>query len=536
METTLLLQIVIGLCFIAIITILFLENQDYLTYSIIFVLIIGIATLFLRGLNEEETKGIILAVDWEVIVFLICLFSIVEILNEKKVFHQIAVKIINHFAFHPRRLFYAICITTTFIATIIEDLSVAIIFIPIVIQACKGIKISPVPYLFGVTICINLASTLTPFGSAENIIIANHFNLSLHWHLVHLGVYFIVSLAITLFLLDRIILTRHLKEYYYEIYTEIPGYFDYEHIPEDSYGNLMKDSQDYPQPSSSNTVKTSPHHLTKDLLKNARLKDLKDRVFKAKDKMNTSKNEMITITLEDNQLANVIQTQKIPDSTKIIEYKVDPVSYRKNFLGLIGFVIILLTITKIVIAGLLGLILFVMLNPIEQDNGRKIPSVSHYLKRIDAKLIYFFTLLFITVYFMDISGITVWIDMLVESWAHHNIFLIAVEILLITSLLSGFLDDAPITIMFLPIISNLLTAYNIPGNPLFIAFTLGINLGGNFLPQGAACDMMTLELAKKNKVKGFTYRNLTIVGGLFALLHIILGIGYISIYMAVSGY
>lgn len=112
------------------------------------------------------------------------------------------------------------------IATIIEDLSVAIIFIPIVIQACRGIRISPVPYMFGITICINLASTLTPFGSAENIIIANHFSLSLHWHLVNLGIYFVVVLFITLFLLDRFLLTFYLKRYYYDLYTAIPGYFN----------------------------------------------------------------------------------------------------------------------------------------------------------------------------------------------------------------------------------------------------------------------------------------------------------------------
>jgi hypothetical protein len=54
-------------------------------------------------------------------------------------------------------------------------------------------------------------------------------------------------------------------------------------------------------------------------------------------------------------------------------------------------------------------------------------------------------------------------------------------------------------------------------------------LGGNFLPQGSAADMMTLELSNVYCVDGMNYRKLLKIGGLFALLHIILGIGYLAI-------
>ncbi|MHA1468529.1 MAG: SLC13 family permease, partial [Promethearchaeota archaeon] len=105
---------------------------------------------------------------------------------------------------------------------------------------------------------------------------------------------------------------------------------------------------------------------------------------------------------------------------------------------------------------------------------------------------------------------------------------IAIFILLITSILSGFLDNAPVTIIFIPIMWVLIGSAGLPPTPLLVAFILGINLGGNFLPQGSACDMMTLELAKKNGVKDVNYKKLLKVGGLFALLHIILGIMYLA--------
>jgi len=102
-------------------------------------------------------------------------------------------------------------------------------------------------------------------------------------------------------------------------------------------------------------------------------------------------------------------------------------------------------------------------------------------------------------------------------------------ILVITSLLSGILDNAPVTIIFLPIIDILFKTGLFDFLPLFIAFVLGINLGGNFLPQGSAADMMTLELSEKYCVEDLTYKKLAKVGGLFALIHVILGIIYLAI-------
>ena len=477
MDNLLILQIIVGLCFAGIIAILFMESKDYLIYSLVFMFIVAISTYLLIPGSMDKKEDIILAIDWEVIVFLFCLFCIVEILKEQKIFHQVALIIVNKFHGRPRLMFYILCIVSTLIATIIEDLSVAIIFIPIVIEACRRMKINPIPYMYGVTICINLASTLTPFGSAENIIIANRFNLDLHWFLVYLGIYFIVGLALTLFLLDRLILTKYLKEYNDKFDSSIPGYFN-------------------PKDLKSNDPKKKLH--------------------------------LSTIEVPPNQQIKIIRNESRND---IMEIEIEKKVYKKNMIGLVILIIILCFIRSIVVAGILGLILFIFLNPIRLKSGKKEPSLSTYLHRIDAKLIYFFIILFLMVHFMEVAELTIILENLMENLTQHNTFLLAVGILLITSLLSGLMDNAPITILFLPIIADIIATNQYISNPIFIAFTLGINLGGNFLPQGAACDMMTLELARKHKVKGFTYKNLTIVGSFFAIVHILLGIGYIYLYL-----
>ena len=97
-----------------------------------------------------------------------------------------------------------------------------------------------------------------------------------------------------------------------------------------------------------------------------------------------------------------------------------------------------------------------------------------------------------------------------------------------TSILSGFLDNVPVTVLFIPVIGALEFS-GFSSTPLLLAFILGINLGGNFLPQGSAADMMTLDLSTKYCVEGMNYRKLLKIGGLFALLHIVIGIGYLAI-------
>ena len=112
--------------------------------------------------------------------------------------------------------------------------------------------------------------------------------------------------------------------------------------------------------------------------------------------------------------------------------------------------------------------------------------------------------------------------------APDNIFLLCILVLIITSILSGLLDNLPVTVLFIPIIQVLVDS-GFSSTPLLIAFILGINLGGNILPQGSAPDMMTLELSNKYCIYDMNYRRLLKTGGLFAIYHIVLGIAYLAV-------
>lgn len=443
---SLLSQIVVGFCFLVLIIVLFFEDKDYLSYSVLLILIAGaVSGIDLPAARDLETY--IQAIDWEVIFFLIAMFTIVEILNEARVFHEIAKRIVLKYKNNIRKMFYVICIVSTLSASILEDLSVAIIFIPIIVLTCEDLKINPSPFLLGMTICINLASTLTPFGSAENIMIANYFDLSFLFFVTKFGIFFVFSTIITLVLLDHFVLSKQLK---------------------------------------------------------------KQWVAACEDKGDDE-----------------VQMQSV--DTKIeVDFQTDSKVIIINLLALLVFILLLLFIEQIHVAGLIGMLVFVFVNPRLGKSKRKGPHLSHFLRKVDYKLVYFFMCLFILVHLMELNGTVQLMENLIEKATFQDVFFLSVLILVITSILSGFMDNAPVTIIFLPIINILIETAGFDMLPLIVAFVLGVNLGGNFLPQGSAADMMTLELSQKYCVEDLTYKRLTKVGGLFALLHVILGVIYLA--------
>ncbi len=343
----------------------------------------------------------------------------------------------------------------------------AIIFIPIIIFACQEIEVNPSPFLFGMTICINLASTLTPFGSAENVIIAQEFGLTLTFFLSNLSIYFVITTALTLILLDKFVLQKSIKN------------------------KWQADCKD----------PAVPNHTV--LL----------------NKSDASNNLVVPIKPIGRVDVLIPLSEEIP-ANKIL--------FWKNLVGLLIFTAILFFIHEIHVAGMLGLLIFVFLNAEKNEKGVYQPKLSNFLRRVDYKLIYFFICLFVLVYLMDVNGTILILENFIETMPLDNIFMLSIVIILLTSILSGFLDNVPVTIIFIPIINILVTGGGFAETPLLIPFILGINVGGNFLPQGSAADMMTLELSQKHCVEEVNYKSLTKLGGTFALLHVVLGIGYLA--------
>ncbi|KKK46394.1 hypothetical protein LCGC14_1197840 [marine sediment metagenome] len=145
------------------------------------------------------------------------------------------------------------------------------------------------------------------------------------------------------------------------------------------------------------------------------------------------------------------------------------------------------------------------------------------------KIIIVFAVLFILSNSLAYFGLSEIISTGLVSLVGNNIYFAVLLTLGISSLLSAFLAGTPVTIILLPIFSALIGEGFFP-NPIIIAFIGGVNMAGNFLPQGSACDLLTLNLAKKYNVPNLNYRRLLKNGALFAMLHFFIILGYTMVY------
>jgi len=154
------------------------------------------------------------------------------------------------------------------------------------------------------------------------------------------------------------------------------------------------------------------------------------------------------------------------------------------------------------------------------------------LKDIEWEIIFFFISLYIIIGCLIEAGFQDVIAML--PFEQFNVFLLCLLILLIVSLLSGVVANTPTALIFIPIIKTLILL-GFPPIPLIFALIIGVNLGGNFVPQGAACDMMTLKIAQDRGVENFTYKRLLRTGATFATIHLIMSIGFLFILVLIFG-
>lgn len=160
-------------------------------------------------------------------------------------------------------------------------------------------------------------------------------------------------------------------------------------------------------------------------------------------------------------------------------------------------------------------------------------EMSDLLRDIEWEIIFFFISLYVVIGCLLEAGFK---DLFREiPFEQFDPFVLALILLIGVSLISGFVANTPTALVFIPIIDLLIVEYGFAPIPLIFAFIIGINIGGNLIPQGAACDMMTLKIAQKNDVENLNFKRLLKTGASFAVIHIALSVGYLLILVILFG-
>ena len=418
--------IISAVLFISIMVIFTNERIDYISFTLLSAVIACViaGTIFGVGFTEFLTF-----IEFEPLFFIICMQIIIVIMEEHKIFTWLVLKTIHWTKADHRKFFFLICIIASMTSTLISDITVGIIFVPLVIRACKILKINPAPYLFGLSFTINIGSIYSPFSSSENILIANAFSLNFIYFMTNFSLIVIPTLIYTLFLIAFTMLRK-------------------QEPPPDSYKKILLE---------------------------------------------------------------------IMDPNMII---VNKKKFIFNTIFFIGIIIGFIIVPEAYIVAVVGAVIMCLLN-------RK--NFTEILLKTDLKVITFFIGIFLLMGTMEINGTFIYIGDLIENFISDDTLIAAITVLLMISVLSGFLAQIPTALVFITLMQNIYGIGQVP-NLIIIAIILGINIGSNFLPQGAACDLITLNLAEKNGVSDFNYKSLLKYGSMMTLIHIGVSIIYLIVF------
>ena len=159
-------------------------------------------------------------------------------------------------------------------------------------------------------------------------------------------------------------------------------------------------------------------------------------------------------------------------------------------------------------------------------------AMGELLRDIEWEIIFFFIALYIIVGSLIEAGFEEIFASL--PFEFINPILLSFIMLVIISFISGLVANTPTALIFMSIIGTLINNFNFPSVPLLFSLIIAVNLGGNFIPQGAACDMMTLKVARDNGVENLDYKRLLKMGALFAIIHLLFSLGFLLILIPLS--
>jgi Na+/H+ antiporter NhaD/arsenite permease-like protein len=124
-------------------------------------------------------------------------------------------------------------------------------------------------------------------------------------------------------------------------------------------------------------------------------------------------------------------------------------------------------------------------------------SVRETMKRLDWDTTVFLLAIFIIVGSMTEAG---WTDALADWLAKHvgaNVFFAYTALVIISVLVSAFVDNVPFLAAMLPVADKLAHEVGVPP-PLFLfGLLIGASLGGNITPVGASANIVATGLLRK---------------------------------------
>jgi len=151
--------------------------------------------LMLHVVPEHEAAALI---DFETIMLLLGMMSIVAVLRKSGLFSIISVKIATLTKGSPVKILILFSIVTAVLSAFLDNVTTVLIIIPIIIELTRGMGLDPKIYVISQAIISNIGGTATLIGDPPNIIIGSKVGLTFNQFIVNLTLPVIISFIVTL--------------------------------------------------------------------------------------------------------------------------------------------------------------------------------------------------------------------------------------------------------------------------------------------------------------------------------------------------
>ncbi|MFA5509970.1 MAG: SLC13 family permease, partial [Candidatus Cloacimonadaceae bacterium] len=132
---------------------------------------IGGFLIVLTGIIHQQDA--LMAVDWNVIFFLIGMMLVISVLKKTGVFMYIAIRTAKIARGKPIVIMTLMFVITAVLSAFLGSVTTVMILVPIVLLICGELKITPIPFIITMAIASNMGGTATMVGDPPNIMIGS---------------------------------------------------------------------------------------------------------------------------------------------------------------------------------------------------------------------------------------------------------------------------------------------------------------------------------------------------------------------------
>lgn len=161
--------------------------------------------------------------------------------------------------------------------------------------------------------------------------------------------------------------------------------------------------------------------------------------------------------------------------------------------------------------GVTGLIWFAFVRK------QGIPPTAELVKKLDWETIIFLIGIFIVIGALTETGLLDDLVDLLVILIGANVFAGFIIVILVSIVISGFVDNVPYIIAMLPVITNLAIRLNLKPELYMFALLIGSCMGGNLTPFGASANIAAMGILKKEGII-FNFRGWLKIGLPFTLI------------------